>query len=58
MSPRDLATWSAVYGAAWCTAASPIALGVVTDRERAVIAAVIADRAVEALRQARPEEPE
>lgn len=55
MTPRDLATWSALYAAAWFHATANTWCGAPTDQERATIAAHAADRALEALRAIRPE---
>lgn len=54
MTPRDLATWSALYAAAWFHAPAN-KWGHVTDPERAAIAADVADRGLAALQAIRPE---
>lgn len=55
MTPRDLATWSALYAAAWFHCTSAAWVGHVSDLDRARSAAHQADRALEALRAIRPE---
>lgn len=54
MIDREHVLWSALYAAAWFQSAG-LGPGVMYDEERAKLAALRADRALEALKLVRPE---
>jgi hypothetical protein len=55
MTDAERTAWLALYAAAWFQPTAPSAPGWVKDEHRAQYAAMQADRALEALRAARPD---
>lgn len=57
MTDREHVLWSALYAAAWFQSAG-LGPGVMYDEERARFASRVADRALAALKEVRPEAAE